>query len=51
MTMHNKHCKLYIDGCATQLVKGLMVGGTVWKGTDGTATLYCYGKRIYSQGK
>jgi hypothetical protein len=34
-----------------QLVKGLMVGGTVWKGTDGNATLYRCGKSIYGQGK
>ncbi len=34
-----------------QLVKGLMVGGTVWKGTDGAATSYHCGKSIYGQGK
>jgi hypothetical protein len=28
-TMHNVHCKLCIDGFATQLVEGLMVGSTV----------------------
>ncbi len=28
-----------------------MVGGTVWKGTDGTAMSYCCGKSIYGQGK
>ncbi len=50
-TTHNMHCKPCVDGCATQLVDGLMVGGTVWKGTDGTATLYRCGKSIYSQGK
>ena len=49
-TTHNMHCKLCIDGCATQLVDGLMVGGTFWKGTDGAATLYCCGKSIYCQG-
>ncbi len=46
VTTHNMHCKLCIDGCATQLVDGLMVGGTVWKGTDGAATLYHCGKSI-----
>ncbi len=34
-----------------QLVDGLMVGGTVWKGTDGAIMLYCCSKSIYSQGK
>jgi hypothetical protein len=34
-----------------QLVKGLMVGSTVWKGTDGAATFYRCGKSIYGQGK
>ncbi len=48
---HNMHCKLCVDGCATQLVNGLMVGGTVWKGTDG-ATMLCHcSKSIYGQGK
>jgi hypothetical protein len=50
-TMHNMHCKLCVDGSATQLVKGLMVGGTVWKGTDGAAMPYHCGKSIYGQGK
>jgi hypothetical protein len=50
-TTHNMHCKLCVDGFARQLVEGLMVGSTVWKGTDGTATLYRCGKSIYSQGK
>jgi hypothetical protein len=50
-TMHNMRCKLCIDGCATQLVGGLMVGGTVKKGTDGATTLYRCGKSIYGQGK
>jgi hypothetical protein len=50
-TMHNMRCKLCINGFATQLVKGLMVGGTVWKGTDGAATSYRCGKSIYGQGK
>ncbi len=50
-TMHNMRCKLCVDGFAMQLVEGLMVGGTVWKGTDGATTLYHCGKSIYSQGK
>ncbi len=28
-TMHNMRCELCIDGFSTQLVEGLMVGGTV----------------------
>jgi hypothetical protein len=51
VTTHNMCCKLCVNGCTTQLVNGLMVGGTVWKGTDGATTLYCCGKSIYSQGK
>jgi hypothetical protein len=39
-TMHTMRCKLCINGCAMQLVDRLMVGGTIWKGTDGAATLY-----------
>jgi hypothetical protein len=50
-TTHNIHCELCIDGSMTQLVKGLMVGGTVWKGTDSAATSYHCGKSIYGQGK
>jgi hypothetical protein len=50
-TMHNVHCKLCVNGCATQLVDRLMVGGTVWKGTDGAALSYHCGKSIYGQGK
>jgi hypothetical protein len=50
-TMHNMRCKLCTNKNATQLVKGLMVGGTVWKGTDGAATSYRWGKSIYGQGK
>jgi hypothetical protein len=49
--MHNMGCKLCVDRFATQLVKGLVVGGTVWKGTDGAATLYRCSKSIYGQGK
>jgi hypothetical protein len=50
-TMHNMHSKLCVDGCAMQLVDRLMVGGTVWKGTDSATTLYRCGKSIYGQGK
>ncbi len=50
-TTHNMHCELCVDGFAMQLVKGLMVGSTVWKGIDGAATLYHCGKSIYGQGK
>jgi hypothetical protein len=50
-TMHNMHYKLCVDGCTMRLVDGLMVYGTVWKGTDGATTLYCCGKSIYDQGK
>jgi hypothetical protein len=50
-TTHNMRCKLCIDGFMTQLVKVLMVGGTVWKGTDSAATSYHCGKSIYGQGK
>jgi hypothetical protein len=49
VTTHNMHCKLCVDGCAMQLVDGLMVGGTVWKGTDGAAMLYRCVKSIYGQ--
>jgi hypothetical protein len=49
-TTHNMHSKLCIDGDATRLVDGLAVGGTVWKGTDGTAVSYRCGKSIYGQG-
>jgi hypothetical protein len=34
-----------------QLVDGLMVGGSVWKGMDGAAMLCRCGKSIYGQGK
>ncbi len=49
--MHNMHCKLCVDRCAMQLADRLMVGSTVWKGTDGAATLYHCGKSIYGQEK
>jgi hypothetical protein len=51
MTTHNMRHELCVDGCTTQLVDGLMVGSTVWKGTDGAATLYHCGKSIYGHGK
>ena len=41
--------ELCIDGNVTQLVEGLNVGGTVWKGTDGAAVSYRCGKSIYGQ--
>ncbi len=50
-TMHNMRCELCVNGFAMQLVEGLMVGSTVWKGTDGAATSYHCGKSIYGQGK
>ena len=40
--------ELCIDGNVTQLVEGLNVGGTVWKGTDGAAISYRCGS-IYGQ--
>ena len=43
--------KLCVDGNATQLVEVLNDGGTVWKGTGGTAVSYCCGKSIYGQAK
>ena len=47
-TMRNMQSKLCIDGNVTQLVEGLNVGGTVWKGTDGAAISYRCGS-IYGQ--
>jgi hypothetical protein len=46
-TMQNMHCKLCNDGDAMQLVNGLALGDTVWKGTDGTTTSSHCGKSIY----
>jgi hypothetical protein len=43
--------KLCVDGNATKLVKGLDVGGTVWKGMDGASISYCCSKLIYGQAK
>jgi hypothetical protein len=45
-TMRNMQSKLCVDGNVTQLVEGLNVGGTVWKGMDGAADSYCCGKSI-----
>jgi hypothetical protein len=50
-TMHNMLCKLCVNGCTLQLVDGLMVGGTIWKGTGDAATSYHCGNSIYGQGK
>jgi hypothetical protein len=50
-TTRNMQRELCIDGNATQLVEGLNVGGTVWKGTDGAAVSYRCGKWIYGQAK
>jgi hypothetical protein len=49
--MQNMLCKLCVDGCATQLINRLMVGGTVRKRMEGTTTSYHCGKSIYGQGK
>ena len=49
--MQNMQSELCIDGNATQLVEGLNVGGTVWKGIDGAAVSYRCGKLIYGQAK
>jgi hypothetical protein len=48
-TMCNMRNKLCIKGNPLDLVKGLNVGGTVWKGTDGAAISYCCGKLIFGQ--
>jgi hypothetical protein len=50
-TTQNMHCELWKDRDTMQLVNGITFGGMVWKGTDGTITLYCCGKSIYNQGK
>ena len=47
---HKMRSELCIDGNATQLIKGLEFGGTVWKGADGAAVSYQCGKSIYGQG-
>ena len=41
--------ELCVDGDPLDLVEGLTVGGTVWKGTDGAAVTYRCGKLIYGQ--
>ena len=41
--------ELYVNGDALHLVEGLAVGGTMWKGMDGSACSYCSGKSIYGQ--
>jgi hypothetical protein len=38
--MHNMRSELCIEGNMTWLVKGMALGGTVWKGTDGAVVLY-----------
>ena len=48
-TTRNMRCELCVDGDATQLVEGLDLGGTVYKGTDGAATSYRCGKSIFGQ--
>jgi hypothetical protein len=47
----NMQRELCINSNPTQLVEGLNVGGTVWKGMDGAAVSYCCGKSIYGQAK
>ena len=39
-TTRNMRNELCIDGNPLDLVEGLSVGGTVWKGTDGAAVSY-----------
>jgi hypothetical protein len=51
VTTHNMRCKLCVNGCTVQLVDRLMVGSTVWKGTDGAIMSYRCGKSIYGKGK
>jgi hypothetical protein len=43
-------CELCVEGDATQLVKGLALCGTVWKGTDWCTASYRCGKSILGQG-
>ena len=43
----NMRNELCIDGNLLDLVEGLDAGGTVWKGTEGAAVLYHWGKLIY----
>ena len=44
MTTCNMRDELCVDGDSLDLVEGLTVGGTVWKGTDGAAVTYRCGK-------
>ncbi len=48
-TMRNMRDELFVNGNPLDLVKGLSVGGTVWKGTDGAAVSYQCGKSIFGQ--
>jgi hypothetical protein len=48
-TTRNMRDELCVDGNPLDLVEGLTVGGTVWKGTDGAAVSYRCGKSIYGQ--
>ncbi len=48
-TMWNMRNKLCVVNNPLVLVKGLSVGGTLWKGTDGAAVSYQCGKSIYGQ--
>ncbi len=50
-TTRNMQRELCIDGNVTQLVEGLNVGGTVWKGTNSAAVSYRCVKLIYGQAK
>ncbi len=49
--MCNMGNKLYINRNPLDLVKGLDVGETVWKGMDGAAESYCYSKSAFGQTK
>jgi hypothetical protein len=48
-TTRNMRGELCVDSNPLDLVEGLTVGGTVWKGTDGAAVTYRCGKSIYGQ--
>jgi hypothetical protein len=48
-TTHNLHNKLCVNGNPLDLVKGLDVRGTIWKGMDSAAVSYCCGKLIFGQ--
>jgi hypothetical protein len=51
VTTLNIHWELSVDGNTTQLLEGLVLGRTVWKGTEGTSMSYCCSRSINSQGK